>query len=68
MRIISGSARGRKILSPQSSVTRPTLDRIKESIFNIIQNQIYGSMVLDVLQEQAVWDWRQLVEEQSFLI
>lgn len=48
MRIISGSARGRKILSPQSSVTRPTLDRIKESIFNIIQNQIYGSMVLDV--------------------
>ncbi len=68
MRIISGSARGRKILSPQSSVTRPTLDRIKESIFNIIQNQVYGSRVLDVLQEQAVWDWRQLVEEQSFLI
>lgn len=48
MRIISGSARGRKILSPQSSVTRPTLDRIKESIFNIIQNQVYGSRVLDV--------------------
>lgn len=45
MRIISGSARGRKILSPQSSVTRPTLDRIKESIFNIIQNQVYGSGV-----------------------
>ncbi|MCR1935493.1 16S rRNA (guanine(966)-N(2))-methyltransferase RsmD [Clostridium tepidum] len=48
MRIISGSARGRKILSPQSSVTRPTLDRIKESIFNIIQNRVYEAKVLDV--------------------
>ncbi|GAA0734750.1 16S rRNA (guanine(966)-N(2))-methyltransferase RsmD [Clostridium oceanicum] len=48
MRIISGSARGRKILSPESRVTRPTLDRIKESIFNIIQNRVYGSKVLDV--------------------
>ncbi|MEY7999576.1 16S rRNA (guanine(966)-N(2))-methyltransferase RsmD [Clostridium sp. Mt-5] len=49
MRIISGLARGRKILSPNGyDTTRPTLDRIKESMFNIIQNRIYGSTVLDV--------------------
>ena len=48
MRIISGSARGKKILSPEGMGTRPTLDRIKEAIFNIIQNRVYGAKVVDV--------------------
>lgn len=48
MRIIAGTARGRKILSPEGMGTRPTLDRIKESIFNIIQNYVFDSIVLDV--------------------
>lgn len=48
MRIISGIARGRKILSPEGMETRPTLDRIKESMFSIIQNKIYGSTVADI--------------------
>lgn len=47
MRIIAGKARGRKILSPVGLGTRPTLDRVKESIFNIIQNNVRGSVVLD---------------------
>ena len=48
MRIISGSARGRKILSPEGMGTRPTLDRIKEAIFNIIQSRVRGARVIDV--------------------
>lgn len=48
MRIISGLAKGRKILSPDSMETRPTLDRIKESIFNIIQNKVYDATVTDI--------------------
>jgi 16S rRNA (guanine(966)-N(2))-methyltransferase RsmD len=48
MRIIAGSARGRKILSPIGMGTRPTLDRIKESMFSIIQNKISGSVVVDM--------------------
>lgn len=48
MRIISGVAKGRKILSPEGMGTRPTLDRVKQSIFNIIQNEIVGAKVLDV--------------------
>lgn len=47
MRIIAGLAKGRKLLSPESMVTRPTLDRVKESMFNILQNKTYGSNVLD---------------------
>lgn len=48
MRIIAGIARGRKILSPTGMGTRPTLDRIKESMFSIIQNRVYDSTVFDV--------------------
>ncbi|MCM8710583.1 16S rRNA (guanine(966)-N(2))-methyltransferase RsmD [Clostridium sp. SYSU_GA19001] len=48
MRIIAGIAKGRKLLSPEGMGTRPTLDRIKESIFNIIQSRIEGAKVLDV--------------------
>lgn len=48
MRIIAGLAKGRKILSPEGMGTRPTLDRVKESIFNIIQGYVPDSRVLDV--------------------
>ncbi|MDW8801068.1 16S rRNA (guanine(966)-N(2))-methyltransferase RsmD [Clostridium sp. A1-XYC3] len=49
MRIIAGLAKGRKLLSPiGAGTTRPTLDRIKESMFSIIQNRVYGSRTLDV--------------------
>jgi 16S rRNA (guanine966-N2)-methyltransferase len=48
MRIIAGSAKGKKILSPVGMGTRPTLDRIKESIFNIIQNRTRGAVVVDM--------------------
>lgn len=47
MRIIAGEAKGRKLLSPIGKNTRPTLDRVKESIFDIIQFKVYGSVVLD---------------------
>lgn len=47
MRIIAGLAKGKKILSPIGMSTRPTLDRVKESIFDIIQNRVSGSVVLD---------------------
>ena len=48
MRIISGSARGRKLLSPVGMGTRPTLDRIKEAIFNIIQDRTRNAIVVDM--------------------
>lgn len=47
MRIISGSKRGKKLLSPEGEETRPTLDSVKESIFNIIQFSIPDSYVFD---------------------
>ena len=48
MRIISGKARGTKLYTLEGTETRPTLDRVKESLFNIINNRIYASTVLDL--------------------
>ena len=48
MRIISGSARGTKLFTLDGTNTRPTLDRVKESVFNIIQNKIEDAIVLDL--------------------
>ena len=39
MRVISGTARGTKLNSIDSMNTRPTLDRVKESLFNIVQEK-----------------------------
>jgi 16S rRNA (guanine(966)-N(2))-methyltransferase RsmD len=48
MRIISGSARGRKLQEPAGNAIRPTTDMVKESVFNIIQFQLAGRRVLDL--------------------
>lgn len=48
MRIIAGKARGRKLIPPATMETRPTLDRVKEAMFSIIQGYIMDSEVLDV--------------------
>ena len=48
MRIISGKARGTKLYTLEGDNTRPTLDRVKESIFNIIQSKIEGARILDL--------------------
>ena len=48
MRIISGKARGTKLNTLEGEQTRPTLDRVKESIFNIIQNELEETVFVDI--------------------
>ena len=48
MRIISGKARGTKLYTLDGENTRPTLDRVKESLFNIIQNDVRDTVFLDL--------------------
>ncbi len=48
MRIIAGSARGRRIEAPEGRDTRPTLDRVRENLFNILQNRTASARVLDL--------------------
>lgn len=48
MRIIGGKARGTKLYTLEGENTRPTLDRVRESLFNILQHQIYDCIFLDL--------------------
>lgn len=48
MRIISGISKGRKLVTPRDHSLRPTSDRVKESIFNILQDKLEGKVVLDL--------------------
>ena len=48
MRIIAGEKRGTKLYTLEGLNTRPTLDRVKESLFNIIQSEIRESRFLDL--------------------
>lgn len=48
MRIISGNYRGRKLDTIEGDDTRPTTDRVKESIFNLIQFEVADAVVLDL--------------------
>ncbi len=48
MRVIGGSARGRRLAAPRGRGTRPTADRVREALFNILGETIRGSAVLDL--------------------
>ena len=48
MRVITGSARGRKLISPIGMDVRPTTDKVKEAVFSAIQFNIPDSYVLDL--------------------
>jgi 16S rRNA (guanine966-N2)-methyltransferase len=46
--VIAGKLKGRKLAGPEKDQFRPTLDRVKESIFNVLGEDIIGSRVLDL--------------------
>ena len=48
MRIVAGRYRGRKLTPPSDDSVRPTADRIKETVFNILQWDVEGARVLDL--------------------
>jgi 16S rRNA (guanine966-N2)-methyltransferase len=48
MRIIAGKYRGRQLKSPPSAQTRPTSDRLRETLFNVLAPRIEGAQFLDL--------------------
>lgn len=48
MRVISGTAKGTVLKTPEGLATRPTTDRVKEAMFSIIQFDLPGAAVLDL--------------------
>lgn len=48
MRVIAGEYKGRKLESPADNSIRPTTDKVKEALFSILSERIWGSKVLDL--------------------
>lgn len=48
MRVIAGSLRGRRLRVPRGRPVRPTYDRVRESVFGILEPEIEGARVLDL--------------------
>ncbi len=48
MRVIAGSARRLQLKTPKGDATRPTQDRIKETLFNILQTEVPGAIFVDL--------------------
>ena len=48
MRVVSGTARGCRLQPVPGMNTRPTTDRVKENVFNLIQDHVRGARVLDL--------------------
>ena len=48
MRIITGRSKGRRLARPKGQGIRPTSDRVKESLFNILREEMEGKVVLDL--------------------
>ena len=56
MRIIGGKLSGRKLEAPASRATRPTGDRVREAVFNIIAHHEWGKMIGNPLAKTHVLD------------
>ena len=48
MRVITGTAKGMRLVAPPGDDVRPTYDRVKEAVFSIIQFDLEGRRVLDL--------------------
>ncbi|MEZ4516266.1 MAG: RsmD family RNA methyltransferase [Chloroflexota bacterium] len=53
MRVISGTAKGRKLRRVPGDSTRPIMDRVKESLFNILGTSVSGQTWLDLFADRT---------------
>lgn len=72
MRIVGGTASGRRLVTPPGSATRPTAERVREALFNSLATEIVGSRVLDLYGgsgalglEAASWGAKSVVVVES---
>ena len=68
MRIITGSAKGKKLVSLEGDATRPTSERIKEAVFSSIQFDVEGRKVLDLFAGSGALSLEALSRGASFAV
>ena len=72
MRIVGGRYRGRTLSAPKSQAIRPTADRLRESLFNILMhaygNPVSGARVLDLFAGTGALGFEALSRDASFVL
>ncbi len=68
MRIIAGTARGRRVDAPAGRETRPTLDRVRENLFNMLQTRVRDARVLDLFAGSGALSLEALSRGASFAV
>jgi 16S rRNA (guanine966-N2)-methyltransferase len=68
LRIISGDLKGRKLRSVRGTQTRPTANRTREAIFNILAAQISGSQVLDLFAGTGAFGIEAISRKAAFVV
>ncbi|MDF1590888.1 MAG: 16S rRNA (guanine(966)-N(2))-methyltransferase RsmD [Desulfobacterales bacterium] len=63
LRIIGGNLKGKKLFSPQGKTVRPTADRLRETIFNILSDKVPGAVVLDLFSGTGAFGIESLSRE-----
>ena len=60
IRITGGKYLGRKLLTPETDKTKPTMDRVREGVFNALQADIYDATVLDLFSGSGSYGFESL--------
>ena len=68
LRIIAGTHRGRRIEAPEGRDTRPTLDRVRENLFNMLQGRIPDARVLDLFSGSGALSLEALSRGAAFAV
>jgi len=68
LRVVSGIRRGRKLLSFEGEHIRPTTDRVKESMFNLIQGECEGAVVFDAFSGSGALGIEAISRGASFVV
>lgn len=68
VRIIAGQYRGRRVLYSESDNLRPTPDRVRENLFNILQNHIPGAAVLELFAGTAAFSFEALSRGAAYAV
>lgn len=70
MRIVGGQWRGRKLLSPESQTIRPTTDRMRESLFNILEHnyEVADTVLLDLFAGTGALGFEALSRQARFCL
>lgn len=68
MRIIAGTARGRTLFAPKGMETRPTADRVRESLFNILAGRVRDARVFDAFAGSGAMSMEALSRGAAFAL